>query len=67
MESPEWEAVKFRFDLEVMGASDDFEQESYMTKQYFQSVNLASMGRTELCEEGPESGSELGALAVIKV
>lgn len=50
-----------------MGTLDDFEQESYTMKQYFQSINLAPMGRTELCEEGPESGSELGVPAVTKV
>lgn len=59
--------MEFRFDLEVMGALDDLGQESYMMKQYFQSINLAPMGRRELCEEAPESGSELGVPAVTKV
>lgn len=35
MESPERHAVEFRFDPEVMGALDDFEQENHMMKTIY--------------------------------
>lgn len=57
---------ELRFDLEVMRALDEFEQENYTMKQYIRSINLAHVGRMESREEGPESGSELAALAIIK-
>lgn len=35
VENPEWHAVEFIFDLEVMGAVDNFEQENLMMKTIY--------------------------------
>lgn len=52
MESPEWHVLEFRFDLEVKGALDDFEQENYMLKTIYSKHEFGIHGQDGAMQGG---------------